>query len=60
MSGFSRGLFDSETMAKMIAEWAAVESPSFDVEAVKRMMDQAETSILRLGALPWGPAVVTS
>jgi hypothetical protein len=36
MSGFLGDLFDSETMAKMIAEWTVVESPSFDVEAVNR------------------------
>ncbi len=36
MSGFLGDLFDPQTMAKMIAECAAVESPSFDVEAVNR------------------------
>ena len=42
--------FDAEAIAAGTAEWAAVESPSFDPAAVNRMMDLAEDAIARLGA----------
>ena len=34
--------FDAEEIAAGIAEWASVESPSFDAAAVNRMMDLAQ------------------
>ncbi len=42
--------FDAEEIATGIAEWAAIESPSFDAAAVNRMMDLAEESMTALGA----------
>ena len=42
--------FDAEEIAAGIAEWASVESPSFDAAAVNRMMDLAERSMAGLGA----------
>ena len=42
--------FDAEAMADMIAEWSAVESPSFDAAAVNRMMDLAARDLKGLGA----------
>jgi glutamate carboxypeptidase len=42
--------FDAEAIAAMIAEWSAVESPSYDPDAVNHMMDLAEISMLNLGA----------
>lgn len=44
------GAFDAEEIAAGIAEWAAVESPSFDAAAVNRMMDLAQAAMARLGA----------
>ena len=42
--------FDAEEIAAGIAEWARIESPSFDAAAVNRMMDLAETTMRDLGA----------
>ncbi len=42
--------FDAEEIAAGIAEWAAIESPSFDPAAVNCMMELAETSMTALGA----------
>lgn len=42
--------FDAEEIAAGIAEWAAIESPSFDATAVNRMMDLAESTMAGLGA----------
>ena len=42
--------FDAEEIAAGIAEWASVESPSFDAAAVNRMMDLAQETMTRLGA----------
>ncbi|MDD9927763.1 MAG: M20/M25/M40 family metallo-hydrolase [Rhodospirillaceae bacterium] len=42
--------FDAEEIAAGIAEWAAIESPSFDPAAVNRMMDLAQDTMTRLGA----------
>ncbi len=42
--------FDAEEIAAGISEWAAVESPSYDAEAVNRMMDLAEAAMRALDA----------
>ena len=42
--------FDAEEIAAAIAEWAAIESPSYDAAAVNRMMDTAANSMRLLGA----------
>ncbi len=42
--------FDAEAMAAMIAEWATVESPSYDASAVNAMMNLAETTMRERGA----------
>ena len=42
--------FDAEAIAAGIAEWAAVESPSYDAAAVNRMMDLAARQMESLGA----------
>jgi len=42
--------FDAEVIASGIAEWAAVESPSYDADAVNRMMDLAEAQTRAMGA----------
>ncbi|MEQ9639021.1 MAG: M20/M25/M40 family metallo-hydrolase [Alphaproteobacteria bacterium] len=42
--------FNAEAIAAGIAEWAAVESPSYDAGAVNRMMDLAVGEMERLGA----------
>ena len=42
--------FDAEEIVAGIAEWAAIESPSFDVAAVNQMMDLAQSAMVRLGA----------
>ena len=49
MSGYE-ATFDAEEIAAGIAEWAAIESPSFDPDAVNRMMDLAESAMSGLGA----------
>jgi len=49
MSGYEDA-FDAEEIAAGIAEWASVESPSFDPIAVNRMMDLAVTAMTALGA----------
>ena len=41
---------DAETIAAVIADWARVESPSYDSAAVNRMMDLAGSTIGSLGA----------
>jgi len=42
--------FDAEEIVAGIAEWAAIESPSFDAAAVNQMMDLAQSAMVRLGA----------
>jgi len=42
--------FDAEVIASGIAEWVAVESPSYDADAVNRMMDLAADQMAALGA----------
>ena len=42
--------FDAETIAQRIAEWVAIESPSYDAAAVNRIMDLAATTMAGLGA----------
>ncbi len=44
------GIFDAEEIATGIANWAAIESPSFDAAAVNRMMDTAQEKVSALGA----------
>ena len=43
-------VFDPEEIVAGIAEWAAIESPSFDAAAVNQMMDLAQSAMVRLGA----------
>ena len=43
-------MLDAEIIATMIAEWAGVESPSYDVVAVNAMMDLAEAAMHERGA----------
>ena len=49
MSHF-QDVFDAEEIAAGIAEWASIESPSFDATAVNRMMDHAERTMSSMGA----------
>ena len=42
--------FDAEEIVAGIAEWAAIESPSFDAAAVNQMMNLAQSAMVRLGA----------
>jgi glutamate carboxypeptidase len=42
--------FDGEEIAARIAEWAAIESPSYDAPAVNRMMDLAVGTMTSMGA----------
>ena len=42
--------FDAEEIVAGIAEWAAIESPSFDAAAVNQMMNLAHSAMVRLGA----------
>ena len=42
--------FDAEAIAAGIARWAAVESPSYDSDAVNCMMDEAVAVMDNLGA----------
>lgn len=43
-------VFDAEEIAAGIAEWASIESPSYDAAAVNRMMDLAAATMRGLGA----------
>ena len=43
-------VFDAEEIADGIAEWASIESPSFDAAAVNRMMDHVERTMSAMGA----------
>ena len=49
MSYFQQ-VFDAEEIADGIAEWASIESPSFDTAAVNRMMDHVERTMSAMGA----------
>ena len=49
MSYFQQ-VFDAEEIADGIAEWASIESPSFDAAAVNRMMDHVERTMSAMGA----------
>ena len=42
--------FDAEAIAESIAEWVAIESPSYDAAAVNQMMDLAAATLARMGA----------
>ena len=42
--------FDAEVIAAGIARWASVESPSYDRDAVNRMMDMAQADLAAMGA----------
>ena len=42
--------FDAEEIVAGIAEWAAIESPSFHAAAVNQMMNLAQSAMVRLGA----------
>ncbi|MBI18480.1 MAG: carboxypeptidase [Proteobacteria bacterium] len=50
MTDSSKFPFDAEEIAAVIADWARIESPSYDPEAVNRMMDLACGSMRGLGA----------
>ena len=43
--------FDGEAIASGIARWASMESPSYDTDAVNRMMDEAAAVMGELGAV---------
>ena len=43
--------FDEEAIASGIARWAALESPSYNRDAVNRMMNEAATVMGELGAV---------
>jgi len=42
--------FDAEEIAAGISEWASIESPSYDHDAVNRMVDLAEATMEAMGA----------
>jgi glutamate carboxypeptidase len=42
--------FDAEEILAGILRWVSIESPSYDAEAVNRMMDHASTELRALGA----------
>ena len=42
--------FDAEEIVAGIADWAAIERPSFDAAAVNQMMNLAQSAMVRLGA----------
>ena len=42
--------FAAEEIVAGIADWAAIESPSFDAAAVNQMMNLAQSAMVRLGA----------
>ena len=41
---------DAELIASAIADWARIESPSYDPVAVNQMMDAASSTMETLGA----------
>ena len=41
---------DAELIASAIADWASIESPSYDSVAVNQMMDVASSTMESLGA----------
>ena len=43
--------FDAEEIAAGVAEWASIESPTYDAAAVNRMMDLAEKQMAAQGAV---------
>lgn len=45
-----RNAFDAEEILDAILEWVRVESPTYDADAVNRMMDVAEREMRALGA----------
>ena len=50
MSNPSAYPLDAELIASAIADWARIESPSYDPVAVAQMMDTASSTMEKLGA----------